>query len=188
MIHVFLHFHPMLFNTALSDLWLTTEISPDLRINVVLHSCAHSSHRLWQAADGVLYSDLLLHSRGCGTFCEPFSSWIIDRIVSVGLCRISHIVNWAERFGVCYVFLQGFLGFNCWGISLHLLGLSKKAGIMVTFYGEIWIKCNAVNPQLHINMGLFSSNKWDGGRQDKTAIHCKWIQCISLHHIVVSTS
>ncbi len=98
---------------ALSNRWFAMEINPDLRINVALHSCAHSSHWLWQAADGVLYSDLLLHRQGCSTFCEPFCSWIIDSILSVWLCRISHIVNWVERFGMCYVFLQGFLVFIC---------------------------------------------------------------------------
>lgn len=53
------------------------------RISVPL-SCAHSSHWLRQAADGVLYIDLLAHSRRWTTFCKPFSSWIIDRILSGG--------------------------------------------------------------------------------------------------------
>lgn len=100
--HVFLSFYIL---PALPNVWFTMEINPDLRINVVLHSCAHSNHWLWQAADGVLYSDLLLHSRGCSTFCEPFCSWIIDRILSVG-CVGFHIlsIEWKDLASVMSFF------------------------------------------------------------------------------------
>lgn len=124
--------------------WFTMEINRDLRINVVLRSCVPSSPGLWQAADGVSCGDLLLHSWGCSTFCEAFlllNNWWS----TVGrLCRVSHTVNWVERFGLRYVFLQGCLAFNCQGINSHLLAMQQECLLL-------WW-----------NQSLFSCNKSDG--------------------------
>lgn len=89
--------------------WKSTQTSRSVLFSTPV---PHSNHWLWQAADGVLYSDLLLHSRGCSTFCEPLSSWIIDGILSVG-CVGFHILSIEWKYLACYVFLQGFLVFNC---------------------------------------------------------------------------
>lgn len=105
------------------SVYLTHVFSYMRRISVAL-SCAHSSHWLRQAADGVLYIDLLAHSRRWTTFCKPFSSWIIDRILSGGSVWF-HLLA-PEWWDLC-----GFLRlFNCWLTSVRM---PREWGRMVPF-------------------------------------------------------
>lgn len=87
--------------SAWVSVYLTHTIFYMRRIRV-LHSCAHWPR---QAADGVLYIDLWSHSQRWTTFCKPFFSWIIDRILSGGSVWFHLLeLDWWELYGVLFIY------------------------------------------------------------------------------------
>lgn len=103
------------------SVYLTHTIFYIRRIRV-LHSCAHWPR---QAADGVLYIDLWPHSQRWTTFCKPFFSWIIDRILSGGSVWFHLLaLDWWDLYGVLFIYFFKVLCFSI--VSSHLLGCSKK--------------------------------------------------------------